>query len=68
MNSVADHTWRTRSRHDVSDGVVIYQSCHCGLWQIQFHPFSTHTAAIIADRIGAAWRPTEDPATRRSDV
>ncbi|RKR88660.1 hypothetical protein BDK92_2989 [Micromonospora pisi] len=34
MNTDDGHVWHTRSRHRTSDGVVTYQSCHCGLWRL----------------------------------
>jgi hypothetical protein len=28
------HSWRTRSTHTTSEGLVTYQSCTCGQWRI----------------------------------
>jgi len=28
------HSWRTRSTHTTSEGLVTYQSCACGRWRI----------------------------------
>ncbi|GII66048.1 hypothetical protein Skr01_61330 [Sphaerisporangium krabiense] len=32
------HTWRTRSHHFTSEGLVRYQSCHCGAWRVLTGP------------------------------
>lgn len=32
---MSDHVWTTSSRHVTSDGVVVYESCHCGLVRIR---------------------------------
>jgi hypothetical protein len=29
-----EHTWRTRSAHTTSEGLVSYQACSCGRWRI----------------------------------
>ena len=33
-----EHTWQTRSCHSTSDGVVGYQRCRCGRWQVVVTP------------------------------
>ena len=32
------HTWRARSHHSTSEGVVCYQRCHCGRWRVVLTP------------------------------
>ncbi|GAB3139568.1 hypothetical protein GCM10027290_08970 [Micromonospora sonneratiae] len=41
-----DHTWTVRSRHRTSDGLMSYQSCHCGLWRVV-----SGAGAVIANRV-----------------
>ncbi|MDW5329797.1 hypothetical protein [Plantactinospora sp. KLBMP9567] len=38
MSDENGHLWRTRSRHRTSDGIVSYQSCHCGMWRLLSGP------------------------------
>ena len=38
MSEKNGHDWQTRSRHWTSDGIVSYQSCHCGAWRLLTGP------------------------------
>jgi hypothetical protein len=29
-----EHSWHTASRHPTSEGMVSYQRCGCGAWQV----------------------------------
>ncbi len=35
MSEPAPHRWTVRSRHPTSEGVVRYESCHCGVARIR---------------------------------
>lgn len=28
------HSWVTTSAHATSEGLLVYQRCHCGRWQV----------------------------------
>jgi hypothetical protein len=34
MSDHDGHHWQTRSHHHTSEGLVRYQSCHCGVWRV----------------------------------
>lgn len=41
-----EHQWAARSRHRTSEGIVVYESCHCGLARIR----------LIDDQLGGGGR------------
>jgi hypothetical protein len=47
-----EHAWRTASRHPTSDGVVSYQRCACGAWQVLVSDLT-----CVAARLGRQARP-----------
>ncbi|MEO3929683.1 hypothetical protein ABGB07_38370 [Micromonosporaceae bacterium B7E4] len=63
MSDENGHLWRTRSRHRTSDGIVSYQSCHCGMWRLlagTLRPSVVPTGAVRAPvgtfaKGGPAW-------------
>ncbi|WP_214411515.1 hypothetical protein [Sphaerisporangium fuscum] len=43
MSDHDGHVWETRSRHHTSEGLVRYQSCHCGVWRV----VTGHDATVL---------------------
>lgn len=57
---MTDHIWTTISRHPTSDGVVLYESCPCGLVRIRL-------AETVAARIEMLQGTQRAGATGRRD-
>jgi hypothetical protein len=45
-NTPHEHIWVTRSSHTTSDGLLRYQGCACGCWQIVIAPTAEPLPAI----------------------
>ncbi|AVT30260.1 hypothetical protein C6361_13020 [Plantactinospora sp. BC1] len=69
MSDENGHHWQTRSRHRTSDGIVSYQSCHCGMWRLlpgTARPSALATRAagrtfVVGRRSGVVLRPATGP-------
>ncbi|MFF5108377.1 hypothetical protein [Streptosporangium sp. NPDC000509] len=48
MNDHDEHDWHTRSHHRTSEGLVRYQSCHCGTWRVLCEAPAPPAAAVVA--------------------
>ncbi|MER6825400.1 hypothetical protein ABT352_05375 [Streptosporangium sp. NPDC000563] len=58
MNDHEGHDWHTRSHHRTSEGLVRYQSCHCGTWRVLCEAPAPPAAAVVA---WSAWRSAVRP-------
>lgn len=55
MTDIDEHTWRTRSSHRTSEGVLSYQKCSCGSWRLLL---SAYRVADEHERRAGLARPT----------
>lgn len=51
-NDDGGHRWQERSRHVISNGLVIYEGCHCGAVRVRA-PDVLYQAASAAAEAGA---------------
>jgi hypothetical protein len=59
-SSTHHHQWATRSSHITSEGLLRYQQCLCGRWQVVI----AGEVAVVGDVIHAPRRSGRTPALR----